>query len=42
MLMTWKLWLLYLVPLVLALLLGLFTAWLSEDNDDIRDGNKNS
>lgn len=42
MLMTWQLWLLYLVPLCLALLLGFCTAWLSEDNDDIRDGNENS
>ena len=42
MLMTWQLWLLYLVPLFLALLLGLSTAWLSEDNDDIRNGNEDS
>ena len=42
MLMTWQLWLLYLVPLALALLLGFFTAWLSEDDDDIRNGSEDS
>jgi len=42
MLMTWQLWMLYLLPLAFALLLGLFTGCYWEQSNDLRDGNEDS
>ena len=42
MLMTWQLWMLYLLPLAFALLLGLFTGCYWEQYDDVRNGDEDS